>query len=129
MWTAKTAVPFAVEAEWISSRFGNGTGALGGYVQGIAQVYTSKQLGDLSVFVRPELAVLSGARAEAARVVALRSGLDWNLPWTQKRANALLEGAWHDVAGPSALLQQSGAAWELGFMLRLSLTRHVRFVE
>lgn len=129
VWTAKTAIPFVVEAEWLSSRFGNGTGALGGYVQGIARVYTSKQLGDLALFVRPEVALLSGARGGAARVVALRSGLDWNLPWTQKRANALLEGAWHGVAGPSALLQQSGPVWELGFMLRLSLTRHLRFAE
>ena len=44
-------------------------------------------------------------------------------------ANVLLEGAWHSLRGPPPLLDQASAVWEVGLMLRLSLTRHVRFAE
>ena len=121
------ALPLQVETEWIASRFaGTGTIALGGYVQGLAQLYDSRCHGDLSVFVRPEFARLSSNGAAAA-TLAVRAGLDWNVPVTAQRANVLLEGAWHRSEGAADVLVAHGAVWELRLMLRVSLTRHARF--
>ena len=128
-WTGKTSWPFLVEGEWLSSHFGNGTAVMGGYVQGMTRVYESEKHGDLAVFFRPELLILRGPTTGAASVAALRTGLDWNLPWSSRRTNVLLECAWHSLSGPPPLLDQASAVWEVGLMLRLSLTRHVRFAE
>lgn len=127
VWTVKISWPFLVEAEWLSSRFGNGTAVMGGYAQGMTPVYQSAKLGDLAVFLRPELALLRGPKGQEGDVAALRTGLDWNLPWSRRRANVLLEGAWHALSGRNVLQEPSGMVWEVGLMLRASLTQHLRF--
>ncbi len=120
-------LPLQIESEWIASRFaGTGTVALGGYVQGLTQLYGSRCHGDLSVFVRPEFARLSNNGVSAA-TIAVRAGIDWNVPLTAQRANVLVEGAWHRSQGAAAVLVAQDAVWELRLMLRVSLTRHARF--
>ncbi len=53
-------VPMVLELEWLLSHFAaSGTRVHGGYVQALAQVYTSAAMGDLWLFLRPELAQVS----------------------------------------------------------------------
>lgn len=124
--TQGAGLPVAVEAEWIGSDFPTSeTWVQGGYVQGMGQVYGSSKLGDLWVFLRPEVALLDTATAHAT-LVALRAGLDWNVPFTAQRANLLLEGAWHGVDGDAALVVDGAPGAEVRLMLRASITRHNR---
>ena len=124
--TQGAGLPVAVEAEWIGSDFSaSETWVQGGYVQGMGQIYGSPKLGDLWVFVRPELAVMDTAAAQAD-LVALRGGLDWNVPLTAQRANLLLEGAWHGVHGDPAVVVDGNPGAEVRLMLRVSATRHNR---
>ena len=120
-------VPMVLELEWLLSRFAaSGTLVHGGYLQALAQVCTSAVMGDLWLFLRPELAQVHVPGFAASTVTAVRAGLDWNLPLTAQRANVLLEGAANLVQGDAALLVQSRPVWELRLMLRFSLTRHAR---
>ena len=83
-------------------------------------------MGDLWLFLRPELAQVHVPSLAASTVTAVRAGVDWNLPLTAQRANLLLEGAANFVQGDAALLVQTRAVLELRLMLRFSLTRHAR---
>ncbi len=124
--TQGAGFPVAVEAEWIGSTFPtSGTWVQGGYVQGMGQLYGSAKVGDLWVFARPELALMDTATAHAS-LVALRGGLDWNVPFTAQRANLLLEGAWHGVHGDPAIVVDGNPGAEVRLMLRVSATRHNR---
>ncbi len=127
--TAKTSWPFLLEAEWIVSAFGSGSRAMGGYLQGTTRLYASERLGDLAFVLRPEVALLHGPDTHTGSVVALRTALDWNLPWFDQRLNALLEAASHATDGPANLRQRAQPGFEIGLMLRVSLTRHLRFAE
>ena len=121
------ARPLRIETEWIGSRFAStNTLVLGGYIQGLAQLYGSQRHGDLSVFVRPEVARLSAGDATAT-ATAVRAGVDWNLPLTAQRASLLLEGAWHQAEGDPTIVVAQDSVWELRLMLRVSLSRHARF--
>ncbi len=121
------ARPLRIETEWIGSRFAaTNTLVLGGYIQGLAQLYGSQCHGDLSVFVRPEVARLS-VGAATATTTAMRAGVDWNVPVAAQRANLLLEGAWHRSEGDPTIVVAQDSVWELRLMLRVSLSRHLRF--
>lgn len=120
--------PVLFEVEWIVSSFSATRAVIhGGYAQALLQAYHSQSLGDLSLFVRPEFASIRAPGASDAALSALRVGLDWNVPGSRQRANALLEGAWHAVAGAPSVVMERRPAWEVRLMLRLSMTRHVRF--
>ena len=75
--------------------------------------------------VRPELAGLATASG-TADLLALRGGIDWNVPGTAQRVNVLAEGAWHAVTGDTALIVDAAPGFEARVMLRVSATRHNR---
>jgi len=70
---------------------------------------------------------MSAPGSNETTVSALRAGADWNVPWSHQRASALLEGTWHTVTGDQSVVLERRPAWELRLMLRLSMTRHLRF--
>ncbi len=120
--------PSRISWEWISSFFSRSdTRAQGGYLQILSQFYEDKRYGDLSVFLRPEWAILNGVATPHAEATILRTGINWNVPLTAQRVNILAENAWHITSGDPSLVLEKDPGYEFRLMLRASLTRHNRF--
>ncbi len=126
-FTALFGRPATIEAEGIYSRFGGSrTDVAGGFVMLQHQVFYSEPSGDLDLFARHDAVALK-TNGVSGQVVqqATRLGVNYNLPYAQRRANFHLEYAHNRATGPSEILQSRGSD-EFVFQLRFSLQPYIR---
>lgn len=119
--------PATIEAEGIYSRFGGSrTDVAGGFVMVQHQVFDSGPSGDLDLFARYDAVALKTASVSGQVVQqATRLGVNYNLPYAQRRANFHLEYAHNRVTGPAEILQSRGSD-EFILELRFSLQAYIR---
>ena len=120
--------PTTVEAEGIYSRFSeSASDVAGGYVQGQFSVFDARRRGDLDLFARYDFVSLGISSVEGrARQSAIRTGVNYNLPYTNKLVNLHLEYAHNVVAGPAAIVTDRKPPDEFRVELRVSLQRYLR---
>ncbi len=58
---------------------------------------------------------------------AIRTGFNWNLPWSRQRVNFHLEYAGNFLSGPHPAIPSKPPANELGLELRFNATRYIRY--
>ena len=119
---------YALEYEAIYSNYSDQKlNVAGGYAQLQFQVYDKKQFGDLVPFVRYDLINLSGP-AVSATEQAIKAGINYNLPFTNKLVNVHLEYAHHLLKGPPAVLTTTDKQFdEFRLEIRMNTTRYLRF--
>ncbi len=117
-----------IEAELIRSRFsGSRSDVFGGYVMGQISLFDRRAAGDLDLFLRYDFVGLGqDTIAGRARQSAVRTGLNYNLPFTGKLASLHFEYAHNSITGPAAIISQPGPANEFRIGLRVSLPRYTR---
>ena len=99
----------------------------GGYGQLQFQVFDKKQFGDLVPFVRYDLVILSNPIASATEQ-AVKLGINYNLPFTNKLVNFHLEYAHHLLSGSPRFFTITGKQFdEFRLELRINATRYLRF--
>ena len=98
--------PATIEGEVIQSRFsGSNSDVFGGYVMGQISLFDSPKAGDLDLFLRYDFVNLGqNAILGRARQTAIRTGFNYNLPLTGKRASLHIEYARNSVTGPTAII-------------------------
>ena len=95
---------YTLEYEVIYSKYSvQNLNVAGGYGQLQFQVFDRKQFGDLVPFVRYDLVKLSNPTASATEL-AIKLGINYNLPFTNKLINFHLEYAHHILNGSPAIL-------------------------
>ena len=119
--------PATIEAEGIYSRFGGSrTDVAGGFVMVQHQVFDSGPSGDLDLFARHDAVALKTASVSGQVVQqATRLGVNYNLPYAQRRANLHLEYAHNRASGPAEILQARKSD-EFIAELRFSLQPYIR---
>ena len=120
--------PTTIEAEMIYSSFsGSNSDVGGGYVQGQFSLFDGPATGDLDLFVRYDLVSLGIDSVDGrATQQALRAGVNYNLPHTNKLVNLHFEYAHNALSGPDAIVSDRHPADEFRIMLRSSLQRYAR---
>lgn len=99
----------------------------GGYGQLQFQVFDKKQFGDLVPFIRYDLVNLSNPKASATEQ-AIKLGINYNLPFTNKLVNFHLEYAHHLLKGSPTILTTTDKKFdEFRLELRVNATRYLRF--
>ncbi|MEJ7822122.1 MAG: hypothetical protein WKF85_07355 [Chitinophagaceae bacterium] len=99
----------------------------GGYAQFQFQIFDKKQFGDLVPFVRYDLVNLSNPSASATEQ-AIKLGINYNLPFTNKLINFHLEYAHHLLNGSPTILTTTDKQFdEFRLELRINVTRYLRF--
>ncbi len=119
---------FTIESEGLHSNFSSSaTHVGGGYVLGQFSVFDTKQRGELDPFLRYDWVRL-GRESIAGLAVqqAIRTGFNYNLPYSHKLVNLHLEYARNFIHGPIAIVPLDRAFNELGLELRFNVTRYVR---
>lgn len=117
-----------IEAEGIYSRFsGSNSDVGGGYALVQFSLFDAPPVGDLDLFARYDVVSL-GIDTIAGRVTqqALRAGINYNLPYTNKLANLHLEYAHNNLTGPAAIITDRNPGDEFRIVLRVSLQRYLR---
>lgn len=117
-----------LEAEVVRSRFtASQSDVLGGYGMVQYSLFDAPRAGDLDLFVRYD-AVSVGQEAIDGRAhqAAMRTGVNYNLPHTNKLVNLHAEYAHNSISGPSAIVSERHAPDEFRMMLRVSLQRYTR---
>jgi len=90
------------------------------------QVFDSGPSGDLDLFARHDAVALKTASVNGQVVQqATRLGINYNLPYAQRRANLHLEYAHNRATGPMEILQSRGSD-EFILELRFSLQPYIR---
>lgn len=119
---------FTLEYEAIYSNYSDqDLNVVGGYGQLQFQIWDKKQLGDLVPFVRYDLVNLSNTTASATEQ-AIRFGINYNLPFTNKLMNFHLEYARHFLNGSSTILTTTEKTFnEFRLEIRINATRYLRF--
>ncbi len=120
--------PATLEGEVIRSRFsGSKSDVFGGYVMGQVSLFDGPKAGDLDLFLRYDFVSLGqDAIAGRAHQQAIRTGFNYNLPYTSKLASLHVEYAHNSVSGPAAIITQANPGDEVRIGLRVSLQRYVR---
>ena len=120
--------PTTIEAELIRSRFsGSSSDVFGGYAMAQFSLFDRRDTGDLDLFLRYDFVSLGQDSISArARQSAIRTGFNYNLPYTGKLASLHLEYAHNSVSGPAAIITQTNPSDEVRIGLRISLQRYVR---
>ena len=120
--------PITLEAEVVRSRFSkSGSDVLGGYGMVQYSLFDTRRAGDLDVFVRYDAVSVGQEEIDRrAHQAALRTGVNYNLPHTNKLMNLHLEYAHNSISGPSAIVSERQAPDEFRMMLRASLQRYTR---
>ncbi len=120
--------PVTLEAELIHSRFsGSRSDVFGGYVMGQFSLFDRSDTGDLDLFLRYDFVSLGqDAITGRARQSAVRTGFNYNLPFTGKLASLHVEYARNSVRGPLAIVTQTNPADEFRVGLRVSFQRYTR---
>ncbi len=120
--------PATIEAELIRSRFtGSRSDVFGGYIMGQISLFDVPKAGDIDLFLRYDFVslgqdVISGR----ARQSAIRTGFNYNLPFTGKLASLHVEYAHNNVTGPAAIITRFNPSNEVRIGLRVSLQRYLR---
>ena len=120
--------PTTIEAEGIYSRFSKSrSDVFGGYVMGQVSLFDAPQTGDLDLFVRYDVVSL-GAQQIARRATqqAIRTGLNYNLPYANKLASLHAEYGHSIIAGPDAIVTDRRSVDEVRFGIRVSLQQYAR---
>ena len=100
---------------------------IGGYAQLQFQVFDKKQFGDFVPFVRYDLVNLTNPTASATEQ-AIKLGINYNLPFTNKLVNFHLEYAHHLLNGSPAIITTTDKRFdEFRLELRVNATRYLRF--
>ncbi|MBA3466298.1 MAG: hypothetical protein H0T21_02735, partial [Gemmatimonadaceae bacterium] len=117
-----------LEAEGIYSRFSEShSDVVGGYAMGQFSLFDASATGDLDLFVRYDVVSLGiDGIAEGATQQALRTGLNYNLPHTNKLASLHVEYAHNTLDGPAAIVTDRNPGDEFRIVLRVSLQRYMR---
>ena len=117
-----------IEGEAIYSRFsGSGSDVGGGYAMVQFSLFDVPHAGDLDLFVRYDVVSLGIDRiADRATQQAVRVGVNYNLPSTNKLANLHVEYAHNTLSGPTAIVTDRNPGDEFRIVLRVSLQRYVR---
>ena len=120
--------PTTIEGEVIRSRFsGSRSDVLGGYVMGQVSLFDAPNSGDLDLFLRYDFVSLGqDAIAGRADQRALRTGFNYNLPFTGKLASLHVEYAQNSVSGPTAIVTAPNPGDEFRIGVRISLQRYQR---
>lgn len=121
---------FTIEYEAIYSNYSDqNLNVAGGYGQLQFQVWDKKQFGDLVPFVRYDLVNLSNPTATATEQ-AIKFGINYNLPFTNKLISFHLEYAHHLLNGSQTILATTDKTFdEFRFEIRINATKYLRFAE
>ena len=117
-----------IEAEGIYSRFSESrSDVYGGYIMGQVSLFDAPKTGDLDLFARYDLVNL-GADQIVGRATqrAIRTGFNYNLPYTNKLASLHLEYGRSTVSGPAAIVTDRRSANEFRIGFRVSLQQYIR---
>jgi len=117
-----------IEGEAIYSRFsGSSSDVGGGYAMVQFSLFDAPHTGDLDLFARYDVVSLGIASvANRATQTALRAGINYNLPYTNKLASLHLEYAHNTLSGPAAIVTDRSPGDEVRAVLRVSLQRYTR---
>ena len=120
--------PATIEGEVIRSRFsGSRSDVLGGYVMGQVSLFDTRKAGDLDLFLRYDFVSLGqDTIAGRADQRALRTGFNYNLPFTGKLVSLHLEYAHNNVSGPAAIVTAPNPGDEFRIGVRVSFQRYQR---
>ena len=120
--------PATIEAELIRSRFaGSNSDVFGGYAMGQISLFDTRMAGDLDLFLRYDFVSLGqDSIAGRARQSAIRTGFNYNLPYTGKLASLHVEYAHNSVSGPAAIITNANPSDEVRIGFRISLQRYNR---
>lgn len=120
--------PATIEGEVIRSRFsGSNSDVFGGYAMAQVSLFDAPKAGDLDLFLRYDFVSLGqDAIAGRARQQAIRTGFNYNLPYTGKLASLHFEYAHNSVSGPAAIITLARPGDEVRIGLRVSLQRYNR---
>lgn len=120
--------PTTIEGEFIRSRFSQSSSdVFGGYVMGQVSLFDAAKAGDLDLFLRYDFVSL-GQDTIVGRGYqqAIRTGLNYNIPFTGKLTSLHVEYAHNGVSGPLAIVAQNNPSDEVRIGLRVSLQRYTR---
>ena len=119
---------YTLEYEVIYSKYSvQNLNVAGGYAQFQYQLFDGKKSGDLVPFVRYDLVALKNFTASATDQ-AIKLGINYNLPFTNKLVNFHLEYAHHLLNGSPTILTTSDKKFdEFRIELRINATRYLRF--
>ena len=119
---------YTLEYEVIYSKYSvQKLNVAGGYGQLQFQVFDRKKFGDLVPFIRYDLVSLSNSTASATEQ-AIKLGINYNLPFTNKLVNFHLEYAHHFLHGSPTILTTTDKKFdEFRLELRVNATRYLRF--
>ncbi|WP_293893572.1 hypothetical protein [Flavobacterium sp.] len=119
---------YTLEYEAIYSNYSNqNLNVSGGYGQIQFQVFENTKMGDLVPFVRYDLVTLNN-QIENATEQALRLGVNYNLPFTNKLINFHVEYAHHSLKGSQTTITTLQNQFdEFRFGIRVNATRYLRF--
>ena len=120
--------PATLEAEAMRSRFSESrSDVIGGYAMAQWSLFDAPDVGDLDVFVRYDLVSLGqDSIADRAEQRAVRTGLNYNLPHTNKLLSLHIEQAHNTVSGPAAIVTGDREGDEFRIGLRASFQRYAR---
>ena len=120
--------PYTFETQGLQSNF-SGSGTLARGIYGLMQisVFDTERFGDLDPFLRYDVVQLGqdGINGSAVQQ-ALRTGVNYNLPFSQKLASLHVEYARNAVRGPAETVPKARLFHEFRVELRFSLTRYLR---
>ena len=120
--------PTTVEAEAIYSNFSESNSDVGGgYAMVQFSLFDAPHTGDLDLFARYDAVSLGTASIDGrATQQALRAGVNYNLPYTNKLASLHAEYAHNSISGPAAIVSDGSPGNEFRVVLRVSLQRYLR---
>ena len=118
--------PCLLELETMYSHYdGSKLDAVGGYLQGQYSVFDSAMSGEFIPFVRYDLVHVATDGDVAQQ--AIRTGINFNLPFTGKHVNLHIEYAMNELNGSDQILTGERYLNEFAVMLRASTTPYTWF--
>ena len=118
--------PVTLEAEGLFSNYGTtNTSVVGFSTLFQISLFDNEWAGDLDPFVR--LVSLGESKIERRALrLAVRTGMNYNLPFTQKLLNFHAEYGLNHVGGPVEIVPTPGDSGEFRLEVRVNLTRYLR---
>jgi hypothetical protein len=120
--------PVTLDAEGLFSNYGTTKTTVVG-ISTLVQIslFDTEWAGDLDPFVRYDVVSLGESKiARRALQRALRTGVNYNLPFTQKLLNLHAEYGFNNVGGPVEIVPTPGDSGEFRLEVRVNLTRYLR---
>ena len=118
----------SVEGEYLFSDFSHSlTDVSGGYALLQFSLFDRPRWGGLDPFVRYDVVRLGREVAPGTAVQqALRTGVNYNLPYADRHASLHLEYAFNRVAGPQAIVPNDRSFGEFRVEMRVNAARYLR---